>query len=715
MEQPARHWTVPWVAATAAASAVVVVLTYRAGLLPVYPFMLIVAGFAGAFLSVFATFGEHGWLRTHMYRAIVWLFAGNWMYWTARDGWSQWTIGALIVGTAAAVVVAPLAATPEAAKAGKPEPAPTPEPEPVDPRPKGVRVWEYVLREILKQPVTVTAVKAWDQPRDGQRVYVDLAPGMTAKDVDAVRDRIAARCKLPIGCDIRVLDGDHQGAVALDVMTRDCLADEVLIEEDWTPASINDEFTVATSPRGEPIDVCLRQQSMIVGGTVGSGKTTLLHRIMMHLARCPDALIWVVDLNGGGVAVPFIEPWARGEVDRPIVDWVADNEGEAALMLATALAIAKERKTSQEARRRKRAANTTVLPLDKDLPAIIILTDEGGEVRQSNNRLGQLATEGISRVAQIGRAEGVRAIMSVLRGTADLLDKGLRVNAALRICLRMMEETEYDHVLGMNAGRTRLIHKGSGYVVREQDSRPLFVRTVNVLLDAVDRCAAACAHLRPTMPDSGLRAAARVRAVNVLDGRQPEPEQLDLPPLRDAEEGRGYTDRWVRYAPKLAEMRGEEWVEPEPAPKPKPAPTSTAAPIVPPGSQLGNLLHAFGVVTPSGDREPATVGGGQAPRGGGMSDEEVRKAFDAITALPVYQPESEAGGTQGAKAACRDHVLQVLAEAPAPLAAKGIMDELVARQWEVNRTYLHGVLRELREAGVLAQTDGGAYYLTSRD
>src|SRR5262249_24225717 len=143
-----------------------------------------------------------------------------------------------------------------------------------------------------------------------------------------------------------------------------------------------------------------------------------------------DCLIWVVDTNGGGVATPWLEPWARGEANIPVIDWVAPTDEEAAVMVAVAAAIAKDRKTSPEANRRKRAANSMILPVDADLPAILVLTDEGGEVRQSVSLLGQLAATGISRLAQIGRAEAVRVVMSVLRGTADLLDKGMRVMAA---------------------------------------------------------------------------------------------------------------------------------------------------------------------------------------------------------------------------------------------------------------------------------------------
>jgi hypothetical protein len=237
---------------------------------------------------------------------------------------------------------------------------------------------------------------------------------------------------------------------------------------------------------------------------------------------------------------------------------VADDEVEGAVMVAIASAIAKDRKTSRVAVERKRAAKTMVLPVAADLPAIVVLCDEGGEMRQKANLLGQLVIVGLSRLAQIGRAEGVRVVMSILRGTADLLDKGLRVNAALRICLRMEEEDEYTHVLGSHPGSTRLLHTGSGYTRRSTDPRPVFSRSADFPRDAIERAAVALAPHRPALDERGRLVASRLTLSEALGGREPWPEVMKHQVMRDVKAGRAYEDRWVRYANKLAEMRGED-------------------------------------------------------------------------------------------------------------------------------------------------------------
>lgn len=561
-------WSAGWVAAVAVLASVAAVIAVRAHLVPIDWWALPVMAAFGVAVSLLVTVMQHnstgpstGWFRVYAYRFVAFAAAGSWMTWTVRAGWHQGTVLSLLGGAVALVVLSYFCGTPESVSTASPaEPDDTGR----DRRSTTVQQWEARMRQITKQRVAVVRAEPWETPADGMRLYVELpaGEGMTATDLAGFSDRFAAAARLPQGCNVRVLDGDHQGTAVVDIMLRDCLTDEVMADEDTTPASINDDFVVMTTPRGEVLSICLRIFSMIVGGTTGSGKTTLLHRIIMRLARCVDALIWVVDTNGGGVAEPWINAWARGAASRPVVDWVADSEEEAAALVAVASAVIKDRKTNREARLRKTAGNTTVLPVDAKMPAIIVLTDEGGEVRQAASLLGQLAGEGISRLAQIGRAEGGRVIMSVLRGTADLLDKGLRVNAALRICLRMEEEGEYDHVLGANPGRTRLLHTGTGYIRRGGvDSKPVFGRTVNVLLDAMDRHSIACADLRPDLDDRGLLVAARIRPVDIMGGREPDVATKKLQVMCDAAAGLVYANRWERYADKLAEMRGDDPAE----------------------------------------------------------------------------------------------------------------------------------------------------------
>ncbi len=690
------QWTPAWVAAAGMIAAVVAVEAVQLHLLPFQWWGLPGVAVFGAVVTFLARI--NAWLRTHAHRVGAWLAAAVWTSWVSAAGWSAWALLFLVSGTVLLAALAPLCRTPvpEAAAVRQPQGE-------MDRRPTSVQGWERLLQGLTRRQIKVDKVVPWEKPSDGERVHLNLPVGTTWRDLFDFRDQIAAARRLPQGCAVRVLEGNHQGEAVLDVMKRDCLADPIVVPEDYSPRSINDTFAVMYSPRGEPLEMCLREQSMIVGGAPGSGKTTLLHRLILWLARCTDTLIWVMDPNGGGVAEPWIGPWARGEASAPVVDWVADDEVEGAVMVAVASAIARDRKTSRVAVERKLAAKVNVLPVDRDLPAIVVVGDEGGELRQKANLLGQLAVAGLSRLAQIGRAEAVRVVMSVLRGTADLLDKGLRVNAALRICLRMEEEDEYTHVLGSYPGATRLIHRGSGYARRSVDPRPVFARSVDFARDAIERAAIALAPLRPRLDARGQLVASRMRARDVLDGKEPWPELLRLPVMQDVEAGRAYTGRWDRYAHKLAEMRGEEIpFEDEPEPPVPPARAATPPSIAEPGSALANLMD----VAPRDTLSTALPAAASAARSSVELGDQA--AIDDRAKLLLAELDEP-------KLSARELILAILADVhPEALTSDQIGTEMERRSGRAgNRTHRQDLLREMVDrAQIVRLTDakaGGRY------
>ncbi|MEU5946328.1 hypothetical protein ABZ793_12290 [Micromonospora sp. NPDC047465] len=634
------------------------------------------------------------------HRALAVAGACLWAAMVARSGWTDGRAVAIVGG---ALIVAAL----EYAIPGA-RPAPIgwvgQTAEAVDRRPTEVLSWETLLRQLTRKELHVREIRPWARPSDGQQIHVDLPVDMTVKDLAAICDKIAAGRRLPQGCVVEAKDGAHQGSAVLDVMLRDCLAgDSRVIAEPTSPASINDSFDVATTARGEELTVCLRQKSAVIGGTVGSGKTTLLHRIIFFLARCTDTLVWVVDFNGGGVAAPWIRPWAVGAASAPVVDWVADTPEEAAVMLAVGRAIAKDRKTSREAIRRKRAANTTVLPVDKDLPAFVILTDEGGEVRQAAGLLARLVDDGIARLAQIARAEGGRVVMSVLRGTGDLLGKGLRSVAGVRVCLRMEEEGEYDHVLGVNPGRARLLHIGSTYVYRtDTDYRPVLARTVDVDLDSIEQHAVATARLRPRLDERAQQVAAKVTVQDVLDGRDPRdnPDIARLPVMRDVENGRAYEGRWERKAAMLAELRGEDVPDDEPALLPAAVPDRPT--VAAPGSAAERLLLGTGVVV----EQPAPQPRRPEPEPAGQRD--MLAEAEALLSPEHLALDGTPGESGSRPATAREAILLVLRDArPDLLTNAQVHARVVEAGYEVSPQRVHQLLTALTSKGEVRQVGTG--------
>lgn len=545
--------------------------------------------------------------------------AGTWSTVAHYTGITAVSVVVLLVGVVGFAI--PLGHLPTTS----PEPEPSPIAETLPPgRTEKEEQIQALIRRLTRKNPRVRKINPWEVPEDGIDVHVDLPEDMTADDLAGFCDKIASAplLRLPQGCLVSVLDGEFQCEAIIRIMTRDCLQDLIMLDEPVSPASINDEFPIMRSPQGAWFLVCLRIASMIVGGTTGSGKTTLLDRIIAYLVRCTDTLIWIVDFNGGGLGAPWNEAYEQGLCRRPAIDWLADTDHESAVLMACARGVAVSRKSDRECVALRKSANTKVLPVSEAKPAVVIITDEGGEVRKAVSILGQIVCENISSLAQIGRAEGLRVVMSVLRGTADLLDKGLRSVCSIRICLRMNEQSEYSHVLDLNPGKTRLVHTGSSWIFRtDKDHRPLLGRSVDVAPDFITRHSIATSHLRPELDEAGQKICKNVTLRDVFDGRDPDnfEDLLTLPSLIDVAEGRAYSGRHDRRRARLdAIARGENPDEPTTR---KPGATKGPAPV---SDVTAAFLGKVGKVTrpqvkgPTGRQKTST-------------EEEMRAEFDALT------------------------------------------------------------------------------------
>jgi len=653
-------WNAPYVVGATMLAAVAVGLAADIAALPWWWPAAAGLAVAGVLTLVAVRNRAHRWRATGL---AAWLAGcGLWASWVVTHGWTREAVADLAVSALVAAVASML----------------LPRADGVDlARPRRIQEVESLLQPAAGGKIELTDIEPWPgRKRDGVRYHLDLN-GMTLHALSLRCDAIAGALKLPPGCTVSAEEGPHQGAAVLDVMLRDCLAETRTVEEPTGPASIYDEFAVMHDARGNPVTICLRLLSMVLGGAPDMGKTTLLRRVIMHLARCRDALVWVIDLNGGGLAVPLVEPWARGDATQPVVDWVAGDEYEGAVMIATALAVARDRKTSAEAIRRRREHRTNTLPLDEELPAIVVIGDEGGEIGKATALLGAAIRDGLSSYAQIGREVGGRAIISVLRGTADLLDKGLRIVAAIRVCLTMTEQDEYAHILGVTPPSTRLRHRGSGWIITNIGQRPRLARSADVPPEILERHAVATARYRPRLDARAQQVAAQLTVSAVLGGRDPR-DHIDIarhPTMRDVAAGRAYAGRWDRYAPKLAEMRGEE-----PAPAPVAAPPAVDQPTVAPaGSAREALLLGTGIVA---DR-PSTV-----------------------------DPQQVAGvvATQTRQETTRERIIGIVRDAyPAGLTSGQIGRQLAERGVDVARQTRQDLLRQLVEVGALDRGDGSTY------
>src|SRR5690606_26714192 len=218
----------------------------------------------------------------------------------------------------------------------------------------------------------------------------------------------------------------------------------------------------------------IREDSWLIVGKRGSGKTTLLHGLTATIGSCRDALVWHIDLNGGSLTQPSIEPWLRGEVARPPVDWAAPTVDEAILMMRAALGgaavdraapgvdevilmlraavrMAEHRKVAY--RGLKRMQSVSLLPIRPELPAVEIIIDEGAEALAAAGR-GKVAVLAnlLAEIQRIARDAAINEVISALRGPSHLVPAALTAQTGVSICMRVEQDKELAAVFGWHSG-----------------------------------------------------------------------------------------------------------------------------------------------------------------------------------------------------------------------------------------------------------------------
>jgi hypothetical protein len=262
--------------------------------------------------------------------------------------------------------------------------------------------------------------------------------------------------------------------------------------------------------------------------------SNLLHVLLAQLARCPDVLIFAIDLKGGRMAAPWVDPWLAGWTPRPVVDWLATDREEAERMLRAL-------QRAVQARSRSGSGGEKISPSPWQ-PAILLVCDEiavilgmgmGGPRSSAegvtNATLAGLATQ----LVMTGRSEAIDLIMATQRGTVTMTGSAdLKSQCALRIGLGVASEADARLIIPddvqIAADLARLRHPGTGIVQQGKYGRVLPVKFYRIEHDAISEIAQRYGEVRPR-PDSLLEEALgedyATRWTRGRPGRIPAPRQ----------------------------------------------------------------------------------------------------------------------------------------------------------------------------------------------
>lgn len=391
----------------------------------------------------------------------------------------------------------------------------------------------------------VADVKFWANGA-GETYIIDLTGGKrgtTITSLRSVKQEVATKMNLPDGCGMEVLpavgaDGKRMGrGFAAVEISRVNVLEQTIPYPEIRQRSILNQMPLGCTRSGVEIGPYFRESSAYVFGQKGSGKTGTIYDIIAGAMQCTDCLVWVIDLNRGNAARPFLKAFADGRVDRPCVDWVATTIEEVAVMAQVGLEIALARKNFYADLKFEMDLN--LMPVGNGAagqppPEILIIIDEGATVLGIGG--GQMTDEArqarqtLQQIMDLARDAAVNIVFSGLRATADVADPAFKAGTAIRIGMRVTDDAELAYGFGdYSLSGSEVPYQGSGYILCGHDE--MGVQVFKAYFLAPKRMAAIGEQVTGWRP------------------------YLDAPSVTVA--GRAYATRWQRTAGALWENPAE--------------------------------------------------------------------------------------------------------------------------------------------------------------
>jgi DNA segregation ATPase FtsK/SpoIIIE, S-DNA-T family len=338
----------------------------------------------------------------------------------------------------------------------------------------------------------------------GWRADLDLPYGVTVAEVQEKREKLASGLRRPVGCVWPEVDATaHPGRLILFVGDQDMSKAK---QPAWPlakhgAANLFKPQALGTDQRGRIVPITLMFVSIIIGSIPRMGKTFLLRLILLIAALDPRAEIHAYDLKGTGDLSPLEAVAHRYRA--------GDDDDDIAYALASMRAV------REEMRRRTKVIRNLdrgICPENKvtaelaskpslGLHPIVIGVDECQvwfEHKEHGAEFEEICTDIVKR----GPATGIVLALATQRPDSKSIPTGISANAVLRLCLKVMGQTENDMVLGTSAYKngTRATmfafsDKGICYFSGEGDA-PRITRSFYIDAPAAEKIAARARHLR---------------------------------------------------------------------------------------------------------------------------------------------------------------------------------------------------------------------------
>lgn len=185
---------------------------------------------------------------------------------------------------------------------------------------------------------------------------------------------------------------------------------------------------------------------LLVAGATGQGKSVCLNSILLSLlnARSPEELRLIL------IDPKQVEFAPYSKLSAYLAQPIGTNGFAAISAINDSITVMERRYSELAARSVRNIQEYNALPDTVNMPYIILVIDEYGDLISQTKRL----TEGICRLAQKARAVGIHLILSTQRPSVKIVTGDIKANFPVRIAFRTITSTDSRVILGKNGAET---------------------------------------------------------------------------------------------------------------------------------------------------------------------------------------------------------------------------------------------------------------------
>ncbi len=308
--------------------------------------------------------------------------------------------------------------------------------------------------------------------------------GVTENRIADIAAHLPADLRLKPGCSVHTRPGHHQGAVIIELMLRPPVVDDKPRKaREIGVRSFADPLPLGVRVGGGHGEVSTEDLAWVLANR-GVGKSGLVHEVVAAAAECNDVVIFAICAGKrGGTFARWVAAWARGEAEKPTINWLARDPKTAFAIAESALAIAEDRISTYAPLAEQHDSDN--IPISPKVPAIFIAIDEPQEIfgDEADREWARVARV-LLKVGQKGRQARVWMLSGSSRTTGSYMPSDLRTLIGTRIVGPVEEsEAEVAHFLGWDTSRrldlSQLSRRGEFWVIPSATSgqSPYRIRT----------------------------------------------------------------------------------------------------------------------------------------------------------------------------------------------------------------------------------------------